>query len=237
MQLRETSFNVLITQQHCCSPYTAITGKIAGAYTRSLNVCTQMKVMIGADCILLPSMYPAAPATIHPTATPTITDAFFRNGDPNSSVRMMLTKDRNPRPMNSGEPQGSGRGAAVLGQSWKGPDSGRCMQLLDPPPQFAIPEEPIRDAPTMTITVPVTMGGKTRFSVRAGMKDMSISRKAHTSDVPEIALVRGIIQDTTHSPRNSPYASGQAPLVTVPSSDVVDGQVPSAYNASKTYGV
>lgn len=52
----------------------------------------------------LPSIYPAAPATMQPTASPTMMLMFFKNGDPNSSVRMMLTKDRNPRPMNSGDP-------------------------------------------------------------------------------------------------------------------------------------
>ena len=134
--------------------------------------------------MLLSSMYPAAPATIQPTATPSITDEFFKNGEPKSSVRTMLIKDRNPSPMNSGEPHGSGRGAEVLGQSWKGPDDGRCMQLFDPPPQLAMPDEPVSDAPTITITVPVTMGGKTRFRMRAGMKDINISKKAHMSDVP-----------------------------------------------------
>lgn len=61
--------------------------------------------MAGAVLIELPSMYPAAPATIHPTTNPTMILMFLRNGEPKSSVRMMLTKDRNPRPMNSGEPQ------------------------------------------------------------------------------------------------------------------------------------
>lgn len=54
--------------------------------------------------MVLPSMYPAAPATRHPTASPTMILAFLRNGDPKSSVRIMLTKERNPRPMNCGEP-------------------------------------------------------------------------------------------------------------------------------------
>jgi len=54
--------------------------------------------------MVLPSMYPVAPATRHPTASPTMILAFLRNGDPKSSVRIMLTKERNPRPMNCGEP-------------------------------------------------------------------------------------------------------------------------------------
>jgi hypothetical protein len=57
-------------------------------------------VITGALVMVLPSMYPAAPATIHPTASPTMILAFLRNGEPKISVRMMLTKERNPRPMN-----------------------------------------------------------------------------------------------------------------------------------------
>ena len=60
--------------------------------------------MVGAEVIVLPSIYPAAPATIHPTISPTMILAFFKNGEPNNSVMMMVTNDRKPRPMNSGEP-------------------------------------------------------------------------------------------------------------------------------------
>lgn len=60
--------------------------------------------MVGAEVMVLPSTYPAAPATTHPTASPTMILAFFKNGEPNSSVIMMVTNERNPRPMNSGEP-------------------------------------------------------------------------------------------------------------------------------------
>ena len=70
-----------------------------------MNVCTHRKVIAGAVLMLLPSMYPAAPATIQPTASPMIIDMFFRKGDPNSSVIMIDTKDKKPRPINSGEPQ------------------------------------------------------------------------------------------------------------------------------------
>ena len=72
----------------------------------------------------------------------------------------------------------------MVGQSWKMPDVGRPIQSLDPPPQFGMPDEPISDAPIMTITVPVTMGGKMRLRVRGGTKAMNISRKEQMSDVP-----------------------------------------------------
>jgi hypothetical protein len=62
------------------------------------------KVIDGADLMLELSIYPVAPATMQPTAKPKIMDAFFRNGEPKSSTRRMLTKDRKPRPMNWGEP-------------------------------------------------------------------------------------------------------------------------------------
>ena len=84
-----------------------------------------------------------------------MTEMFLRNGEPNISVRMMLMKDRKPRPMNSGEPQRRGRGASVVGHSWKIPDVGRLWQSLEPPPQFGIPDEPMSEAPIITITVPV----------------------------------------------------------------------------------
>jgi hypothetical protein len=83
-------------------------------------------------------------------------EMFLMNGDPKTSTRMMVMKDKNPRPMNSGDPQGSGRGAAMLGQSAKNPVSGLSLQLFDPPPQFAIPDSPISDAPIIRITVPET---------------------------------------------------------------------------------
>lgn len=60
--------------------------------------------MTGAEVMVLPSIYPAAPATIHPTASPTMILAFFKNGEPNNSVIMMVTNERKPRPMNCGEP-------------------------------------------------------------------------------------------------------------------------------------
>lgn len=129
--------------------------------------------------MLLPSMYPAAPATIQPTARPTITDIFLRNGDPKSSVSIMLTNERNPSPINSGEPHleppssvrlktnktncktyGSGFGAVISGHNWKGPDVGRLLQSFEPPPQLRIPEEPMSDAPIIRMTVPKTIEHK-----------------------------------------------------------------------------
>lgn len=84
----------------------------------------------------------------------------------------MDTNERNPSPTNSGEPHlwstsekedafkgnrtnGSGRGALILGQSAKGVLAGEVRQGPDPPPQFSMPDEPIREAPIKTITLPV----------------------------------------------------------------------------------
>ena len=57
-------------------------------------------VMAGAVLIVLLSMYPAAAATIHPTNSPIMMLIFFINGEPSISVRMMVTKDKKPRPIN-----------------------------------------------------------------------------------------------------------------------------------------
>jgi hypothetical protein len=64
----------------------------------------QRKVIAGADLILLPSIYPVAPETIQPTASPTMMLTFFKNGEPNNSVSNIVTNDKNPSPMNSGDP-------------------------------------------------------------------------------------------------------------------------------------
>ena len=104
--------------------------------------------------MLDPSMYPAAPATMHPTARPTMMLMFLRNGEPKSSVRRILTNERKPRPMNSGEPQGSGRGARVVGQSWNMPLVGKFWHPFDPPPQSSAPELPTREAPMSRMAVP-----------------------------------------------------------------------------------
>ena len=144
----------------------------------------QRKVIPGAVVMLLPSIYPAAPETMQPIASPTMILIFFKNGDPNNSVRTIEMNDKKPRPMNSGEPHGKGRGADILGQSSKNPLLGREAQSLEPPPQFGIPESPMREAPMRRTTVPVTMGGKIRRSMRTGTKARNISRNEHIKDVP-----------------------------------------------------
>lgn len=130
-------------------------------------------VIAGAEVIVLPSIYPVAPATIHPTASPMMILAFFKKGEPNNSVMMMETNERKPSPMNCGEPHlsnevknlcptpgelGVSYGRAcldvVVGQSESGPLAGRAWQPFDPPPQLGMPDEPMSDAPIMTITVP-----------------------------------------------------------------------------------
>jgi len=78
-------------------------------------------VIAGALFMLDPSMKPATPATIQPIAKPTIILIFLRKGDPNISVRTILMNERNPRPINSGEPQSKGRGARVVGHFWNIP--------------------------------------------------------------------------------------------------------------------
>jgi hypothetical protein len=66
---------------------------------------------------------------------------------------------------------------------------------------------------THTIAVPVMTGGKIFFSCRAGTNESPISHNEHSIMVPIKA----------------PYASGQAPLTSVPSAAVVDGHFPLAY--------
>jgi hypothetical protein len=68
--------------------------------------CTQRKVIAGAEVMLLPSMYPNGPATMQPTMSPITIDADFIAGDPTNSRMMIVTKERKPSPMYSGEPQG-----------------------------------------------------------------------------------------------------------------------------------
>lgn len=77
-----------------------------------------------------------------------------------------------------------GFGAAMLGQSWKNPVAGRLRQSLAPPPQSGIPDAPMREAPIIRMTVPVTIGGNIRWRTLEGTKDMNISKKAQMRDVP-----------------------------------------------------
>ena len=46
----------------------------------------------------------------------------------------------------------------MVGQSWKIPVSGRASQPFEPPPQFNIPDAPMRDMPIITMTVPTPEG-------------------------------------------------------------------------------
>ena len=68
--------------------------------TFNINGIYHKNVIAGAELIVELSIYPAAAATIHPTSSPTMILTFFKNGEPKISVKMMETKDRNPRPIN-----------------------------------------------------------------------------------------------------------------------------------------
>jgi hypothetical protein len=48
-----------------------------------------------------------------------------------------------------------------------------------------MPDEPTSEVPMRRMTVPVTRGGKIRLRIRGLTKDMPISRKEQTRDVPE----------------------------------------------------
>jgi hypothetical protein len=104
-------------------------------------------------------MYPAGPATIQPTANPAIILIFLRNGEPNNSINTIVTNDKNPRPINSGEPHGRGLGAKMVGQRAKMPVGFGSEQELEPPAQLGAPEEPISEAPIKRMTIPVSKGG------------------------------------------------------------------------------
>ncbi len=132
--------------------------------------------------------YPQAAATMHPARSPTTTAQDFMIGLPKRSERMIVTKTRNPRPTNSAEPQGSGLGATLLGQSWKGPEVGRLEQVPDPPAQFWKPDL-MRLMPISATVGPVTMGGKIFLSHVGLVKDSPISRSAHMAAVPMIAPI------------------------------------------------
>lgn len=91
---------------------------------------------------------------MQPTANPTIMLTFLRKGDPKISVRMMAINDRNPRPMNSGDPHGRGLGAKMVGHSSKMPEVA-VAQPLEPPAQLGAPDEPTSEAPIRSTTVPM----------------------------------------------------------------------------------
>ena len=52
------------------------------------------------------------------------------------------------------ETYGAARGAPTFGHRDKGPDVGLAWQPFDPPPQFNMPDEPMREAPIIRTTVP-----------------------------------------------------------------------------------
>ena len=72
------------------------------------------------------------------------------------------------------------------------PEVGRDMQSFEPPPQLATPELPIREAPIINITVPVTRGGKMRLRAFGEQNDMKISRKEQIRDVPDVQNISWI---------------------------------------------
>ena len=96
---------------------------------------SQIKLAAGAAVMPEALKYPHAAATIQPMSRPTTTAQDFMIGDPKRSARMMETKTRKPRPMNSAEPHGSACGASLLGQSIYGPVVGRAAQEPLPPAQ------------------------------------------------------------------------------------------------------
>lgn len=85
--------------------------------------------MAGAEVMVLPSMYPVAPATMHPTASPTMMLAFFKNGEPNNSVMIMLTNERKPRPMNCGEPH-LRDDVSIVSKRFGSPYGSACLDVM-----------------------------------------------------------------------------------------------------------
>ena len=100
--------------------YTAIAGRIDGAYNLSGKRFTQRKVMAGADLIWLKKevqtlplklrkvnkaheslMYPVAPATMHPTSKPMIIEAFRMKGLPKSSTCGIIKSSQRDRRIRS----------------------------------------------------------------------------------------------------------------------------------------
>lgn len=161
-------------------------GKTIGPYSESGKVLVQIKETAGAAFMSVLSKYPHAAATMHPTSRPQTTDVDFINGEPKRSHRMMETKTRKPRPINSALPQGSGCGAALEGQSWKGPSAGWDIHGPEPPAQFVRAEAMSLTPMSMTVG-PVTSGGNSFFSTLVGIKLNAISKRAQSVVVPRIA--------------------------------------------------
>jgi hypothetical protein len=55
-------------------------------------------VILAAVEILLPSMYPASSATIHPTASLRMIEIFFKDGDPKEFCQYNTNKQQEPKP-------------------------------------------------------------------------------------------------------------------------------------------
>lgn len=83
----------------------------------------------------------------------------------------------------------------MSGQSMKNPSVGREEHSPDPPAQLSKPVW-MRWTPMSMTVGPVTMGGKIRCRAFGGRKEINISVKAQTAQVPSKA----------------PYASGQGSL-------------------------
>ena len=101
-----------------------------------------------------------------------------------------------------------------------------------PPPQFRKPDFPTSEAPIKTTVRPVTRGGKIFRSFLAGTKDIAISKKEHTKNVPiSLPYALNVSPSSLHCMVTH---SGHACRVTVPSAFWMEGHVPSAYRALKT---
>ena len=83
----------------------------------------------------------------------------------------------------------------MSGQSIKNPSVGRVEHRPDPPAQLLKPVW-MRCTPISMTVGPVTMGGKIRCRAFGGRKEIKISVRAHTAQVPI----------------NAPYASGHGSL-------------------------
>ncbi|KAH3680328.1 hypothetical protein WICMUC_000395 [Wickerhamomyces mucosus] len=121
-------------------------------------------------------------------------------GAPYFSHNTIVTKTKNPKPINWADPHGAAFGPELEGQI--------VPTQPDPPNQSSNPDW-INEIPIKRTTGPVTTDGNNFCKKRGGINDKNISNNAQTAPVPRIA----------------PYPSGQANLV--PSSAI--GHTPLAY--------
>ena len=145
-----------------------------------------MKLAAGAASIPELLKYPHAAATMQPTSRPKMTPQDFMMGDPNRSMKMIVTNTVKPRPMNWALPHGAAIGASLLGQFMYGPLVGRDKQLPEPPAQSSKPDS-IREIPISMTVGPVTRGGNTFLSTFAGANDKRTSSSAQHAAVPMMA--------------------------------------------------